>query len=177
MKHKNRIRFDELNREHINHYMSLSKDMELVANMGWKPFESHEEKLFRQTIEVLSVPYCIKSEAITFSIMDTIGNKPIGFVSIKGINKVKSFAEIGIAIVEKEYRDRGYGTEALEMIIDYAFNKLNLTLLGLTVFPFNERAIAVYEKVGFHKKKILKNSWLLPNGEYSDMWLMEITRD
>ncbi len=145
--------------------------------MGWKPFQSDENERFIQTVESLSVPYCTKGKAIIFSIVSTAGNKAVGFVSIQGINEAKSFAEIGIAIMDREYRNRGYGTEALRRVVDYAFNELGLTLLGLTVFPSNERAITAYEKVGFRKKEFLKNSWLLPNGEYADMWLMELSRD
>ena len=177
MESKSRIILANLDDDHINRYISLSDDPELVATMGWKPFQSDEKERFIQTVESLSVPYCTKGKAITFSIVSTAGNKAVGFVSIQGINEAKSFAEIGIAIMDREYRNRGYGTEALRRVVDYAFNELGLTLLGLTVFPSNERAITAYEKVGFRKKEFLKNSWLLPNGEYADMWLMELSRD
>ena len=177
MESKSRIILANLDDDHINRYISLSDDPELVATMGWKPFQSDEKERFIQTVESLSVPYCTKGKAIIFSIVSTAGNKAVGFVSIQGINEAKSFAEIGIAIMDREYRNRGYGTEALRRVVDYAFNELGLTLLGLTVFPSNERAITAYEKVGFRKKEFLKNSWLLPNGEYADMWLMELSRD
>ncbi len=178
MESKSRIFLANLDDDHINRYISLSDDPELVVTMGWKPFQSEEKERFRQTVELLSVPYCKKGKVIIFSIVSTAdGNKATGFVSIKGINEAKSFAEIGIAIMDREYRNRGYGTEALRRIVDYAFNELGLTLLALTVFPSNERAITVYEKVGFRKREFLKNSWLLPSGEYADMWLMELSRD
>ena len=79
--------------------------------------------------------------------------------------------------MEREYRGQGYGTEALRHVVDYAFNKLDLILIGLTVFPSNQRAIRAYEKVGFQKIEILEDSWLLPDGGYADMWLMELSRD
>ena len=101
----------------------------------------------------------------------------IGYLSIKGISKVEARAEVGIAIMEREYRGQGYGTEALRQAVNYAFTELGLTLLGLTVFPSNQRAIRAYEKVGFRKTAVLKDSWLLPSGEYADMWLMELSRD
>jgi len=78
--------------------------------------------------------------------------------------------------MEKGYRNRGYGTEALKLTAQYAFNELGLALLGLTVFPSNQRAIRAYEKVGFRKREILKQSWQMPSGKYADMWLMELTR-
>jgi len=73
-------------------------------------------------------------------------------LTIKGINKAIAAGEIGIAIMEKEYRGQGYGTEVLKLALQYAFNDLILDLLGLTVFPSNLKAIHTYQKVGFRKK-------------------------
>ena len=170
----NLVVLSDLNEDHINRYMSLSADPELIATMEWKPFLSGEKDRFLQTAEVLSVPYCKNGKAVTFCITSTIDKKAIGYISIKGINVAESCAEIGIAIMDKEYRGKGYGTEALRKAVDYAHNELGLTLLGLTVFPANQKAIRAYEKVGFKKKELLEDSWLLPNGEYTDMWLMEL---
>jgi RimJ/RimL family protein N-acetyltransferase len=113
-------------------------------------------------IELLSVPYCIKSKVTIFNIFSTTSNKAIGFVSIRGINIAKSFAEIGSAIVDRKYRNREYGTEVLKRVIDYTSNELDLTLLGLTVFPSNERAITVYEEVNLYKKRFLKKFLITP---------------
>jgi RimJ/RimL family protein N-acetyltransferase len=173
MEDESRVLLSPLNDCHIHHFISLSADPELVTTMGWKPFRNDEKERFLQTIEVLALPYCKNGKAITFSIISATDRKAIGYISIKGINEVKSCAEIGIAITDKKYRDQGCGTEALRKAVDYAYSELELTLLGLTVFPSNERAIRAYEKVGFHKKELLKDAWLLPNGEYADMWLME----
>ena len=173
MKTKDLVALSNLSDDHINHYFSLSADPELVATMDWQPFHSGEKDRFLQTAEVLSVPYCKKGETVTFCINSVNDKKAIGYISIKGINVEASCAEIGIAIMDKEYRGQGYGTEALRKAVNYAYSELGLTLLGLTVFPANQKAIRTYEKVGFKKKELLKDSWLLSNGEYTDMWLME----
>jgi len=123
------------------------------------------------------LPNLDDGKAIVFSIIDASDNKAIGYTSIKGISETEACAEVGIAIMERDYRGQGYGTEALRHVVDYAFNELGLSLLGLTVFPSNQRAIRAYEKVGFRKTEVLKDSWLLPDGEYADMWMMELSRD
>jgi len=163
--------------KHISHYLRLSDDPELIATMGWSPFGADEKERFLQTMQVLTLPYCIDSKPIIFSIISAAENRAIGFISIKGINKTKASAELGIGIMEKEYRSQGYGAEALKLAANYTFNDLGLRLLGLTVFPTNQRAIRAYEKVGFRKRKVLEQSWLMPSGEYADMWLMELSRD
>ena len=157
--------------------MQLSNDPELVLTMGWQPFGAEEKERFLKTIQVSTLPYNDNGQPITFSIISTAENKPIGYVCLKGINENTSSVELGIGIMEKEYRSQGYGTEALRLVTRYAFDKLGLSLIGLTVFLFNKRAIKAYEKAGFSKRKVLKKSWLLTSGEYIDMLLMELTRE
>ena len=172
-----RVHLSHLEDEHIDRYMSLSTDPELIATMGWRPFGPDEKERFIQFTQVLTLPNLDVGRAIVFSIISSADDKAIGYLSIKGISKVEARAEVGIAIMEREYRGQGYGTEALRQAVNYAFTELGLTLLGLTVFPSNQRAIRAYEKVGFRKTEVLKDSWLLPSGEYADMWLMELSRD
>lgn len=174
---KQRVYLAPIEDKHISRYLQLSDDPELVLTMGWRPFGAGEKERFLQTLQVLTLPYCGSGETIIFSIISAADNKAIGYISIKVINEEKSSAELGIAIMEKEFRSQGYGTEALKLAVDYAFNDLGLALLGLTVFPTNQRAIKAYEKVGFRKREVLKRSWLMPGGEYVDMWLMELTRN
>ena len=174
MKTEIRIHLSPIDDEHIHCYMSLSDDPELIATMGWKPFRPNEKGRFIDFCKVLTLPNLKDSESIVFSIINTISNKAIGYVSIKGIDKVQGCAEVGIAIMDKQYRGKGYGTEALKQAVYYALNELGLTSLGLTVFPSNHKAIQAYKKVGFQETELLKNSWLLPNGEYADMLLMEL---
>ena len=172
-----RVYLAPLQQQHIHRYIQLSGDAELIATMGWKPFGPGETDEFLQRLQIATLPYCGDGKSTIFSIMKTPGDKAIGFVTIKGINQTMAAAEIGIAIMERGYRGQGYGTEALILAIQYAFDELNLSLLGLTVFLDNRRAIRAYERVGFQKKGILKRSWLMPDGEYVDMRLMELTRD
>jgi len=172
-----RIYLSPLQDEHINHYMALSDDPELIDTMGWKPFGPDEKERFNQFSQVLTLPNLEGEKAIVFSIIKTSDNKAIGYTSIKGISETEARAEVGIAIMEMQYRAQGFGTEALRLVVEYAFNELDLTLLGLTVFPSNQRAIRAYEKAGFQKTEVLENSWLLPDGEYADMWVMELSRE
>ncbi len=167
----------ELQDEHIDYYMKLSSDPELIATMGWKPFLPEDKERFALFLRILSLPNLDNGLSIVRSIVSAADNKAIGFASIKGISEAECRAEVGIAIMERECRGKGYGTEALRQVVDYAFNDLGLVCLGLTVFPFNQRAIRSYEKVGFRKTAFLGKAWLLPNGDYADMWAMEMSRD
>jgi diamine N-acetyltransferase len=76
--------------------------------------------------------------------------------------------------MDGRYRGRGLGTGALRLAAEHAFNELELSLLELTVFPDNVAAIRSYEKAGFVRTDILRDSWELPDGTLTDMWVMEL---
>lgn len=124
----------------------------------------------------MTIPCCGNGQPITFSILTRDDNVPIGYVTLKGITHDEAKAELGIAIMDSHYRSRGYGSDALFLVTDYAFNKLRLSALGLTVFPENIRAIKSYEKAGFQTVSILKRAWTMPGGEKEDMMLMELRK-
>lgn len=171
-----RVRLVPFDRRHIPPFIELSHDAELIETMGWRPFSPGEEERFVETMLVLTLPYAGSGQATVFSIAVAGEDRPIGYVCLKGLNGENSSAEIGIAIMVKEYRNRGYGTEALGLALQYAFRELGLGLVALTVFPDNGRAISAYGKIGFKATRVLEMSWLQPNGEYADLLLMEAIR-
>lgn len=172
-----RVYLSPIDDSHVSYYMSLSDDPELISAMGWRPFGTGEKGRFLKAVETLTVPYCGDSRPITFSMITTEGHLPIGYVTLKGINNDTASAELGIAVMDGRYRSGGYGSDALARVADYAFNTLQLQIIGLTVFPSNARAIRAYEKIGFTKVDVLKKAWIMPDGEHLDMLLMELKKD
>jgi len=73
----------------------------------------------------------------------------IGFVALFNVKYGNQSAVMAIGIGDPEYRGRGYGSEAMRLIINYAFRELNLYRISLSVLDYNPRAVHVYEKVGF----------------------------
>src|SRR3989344_3024116 len=100
-------------------------------------------------------------------------NKSIGSIGIHKISLNNRTAEIGINIGEKRYWNKGYGTEAIMLLLRYAFNTLNLRKICLEVFAFNKRAIVCYKKCGFEEEGLLKKQFFR-DGEYHDAILMAI---
>ncbi|GHV42402.1 N-acetyltransferase [Spirochaetia bacterium] len=116
------------------------------------------------------------SEGHNYSIIDKktdelIGN--CGFVETDNLNQT---GEVGIFIGDKNYRNKGYGTEALSLLIDYGFRALNLHNIQLRVYDYNKIAIRAYEKVGF-KKIGLRREALRRNLEWHDIIYMDILSD
>ena len=85
-------------------------------------------------------------------------------------------AEYGIFIGETDCLGMGYGTEAAELMTEYAFEYLGLHKLMLRVYAENERAIKSYEKAGFVKEAYLKDD-VFVQGKYRDIVLMAILNE
>jgi RimJ/RimL family protein N-acetyltransferase len=84
-----------------------------------------------------------------YAIVNKNNDELIGICSFINIDYLNQTAEIGIFIGNKSCWDKGYGSEALTLLLDYGFKALNLHNIGLAVYQFNKRAVSSYEKVGF----------------------------
>ncbi|MGE5702707.1 MAG: GNAT family N-acetyltransferase [Clostridia bacterium] len=94
----------------------------------------------------------------------------IGYVEIDGILWNHRVAGIAIAIGTQTQRGRGYGREALERLLAFAFMELNLHRVQLTVFAYNQPAITLYEKMGFKQEGVYRE-FLCRDGQRHDMLL------
>ena len=111
-----------------------------------------------------------------FVIVTLDEDKPIGVISLEGIKHVHQIAEAGIAIGEEEYRSKGYGTEAMKLLLDFAFNYLNLHNVDLKVVDTNERAIKCYKKCGFKEYGRRSESEYINGKRYGTVY-MEILKE
>jgi RimJ/RimL family protein N-acetyltransferase len=94
------------------------------------------------------------SKEHNYSIIDLENDELIGNCGFLDIDHLNQTAETGLFIGNKNYWNKGFGSEALTLLLDYGFNALNLNNIMLRVYSFNKRAIKSYEKVGF---KIIGN--------------------
>ena len=100
----------------------------------------------------------------------------IGFVALHSIEWNNGSALLSIGIGEPAYRGKGYGTDALQLILRYAFAELNLHRIGLDVISDNTRAIQAYKKAGFLHEGTLRSA-VLRDGRRHDRMLMGILRE
>lgn len=112
----------------------------------------------------------------TFVIVTLEDNKIIGTVSLEDINWINRTATLGIFIGDKEFRSKGYGTEAIRLILEYGFKYMNLYNIKLDLMEFNERALKCYEKCGF-KEYGRRRKCKFVNGKYYDSISMDILAD
>lgn len=99
-----------------------------------------------------------------------IGNS--GFFGIDWRNRA---AELGLFIGDREYWDKGYGTEVVKLLLQHGFATLNLHRIFLRVFEDNPRAIRSYEKAGFiHEGRQRQAEY--HSGQFHDVLFMSVLR-
>ena len=100
----------------------------------------------------------------------------IGLISLLNIDNTNRNCTIGIMIGEKENRSKGGGTFAMDKMIEHAFCNLNMERVELTVLSDNQKAINLYEKVGF-KCEGIKRNCVYKEGTYKNMKIMSILKE
>ena len=108
-----------------------------------------------------------------FVIVTLEDNKIIGTIALDNIAHFKRIGTLGIFIGDKDYRNNGYGTEAIRLILEYGFKYLNLKNIDLGVMDFNERAKKCYQKCGFRECG-RRTAVEFVNGKYYDHVYMQI---
>lgn len=146
-------------------YFRWINDKELVLhNADFKPVtRQHHDQWFNQ---LNTLP-----ESCFFSIVETDSNQLIGSCSLRHLTTIDG--ELQIRIGDSAFHGKGYGSEAIRLLIDHGFTTLHLQRIFLHVFCRNLRAIKAYEKCGFGIDCKLENAaWV--NQEWIDMYRMSI---
>src|SRR5205814_6896156 len=105
---------------------------------------------------------------------ETLDDPPVlvGHIGLWGARPKDRCATIGIAL-GREHIGRGYGTDAMRVIVDYGFREMGLHRIQLGVAPFNPAGIRAYEKAGFVEEGRFRES-VLHDGRWYDEVLMSI---
>lgn len=110
-----------------------------------------------------------------FMIQKLDDDRKIGMVDLSGFNWLVGNAWVGIGIGEREYWGKGYGTDAMRILLRYAFTELNLNRVTLNVFEINQRGLRSYHKAGFREEGREPKA-LLKAGVRYDLIFMGILR-
>ena len=134
------INYVLITEELLDDYLVMVNDIENVGRLIGRTKEVSREAESNWIKEKIEEKACI------FSMIEKKTNEFIGNIELMDLDSDE--AELGIAIT-KDKQELGYGTESINTILEYAFNKLKLKRVFLKAYPFNLRAIHVYKKCGF----------------------------
>lgn len=168
-----RIQLGPVKREYIESYLKWLNDPELTQYLSiFLPLTRMKEEDWVENLKN-------RKDTIVFGILILDENgveKLIGNCGLHEIDWKNRVAEVGIMIGEKELHGKGYGTEAMEIILEYGFETVNLNRIQLHVYDFNIRAIKSYTKIGFIEEGRMRQAQF-KNGKYHDMILMSMLHE
>jgi len=157
--------------EILKHWNSLElRDFVGASSLG-PASRNEEEEWIRNTWKEKR-----ERRAYTFAIERTSDSRLIGTASLFNCDWVNRSAMLGIAIYKLEDRGKGYGQESINLLLDFAFNKLNLNRVELETFDFNQRAQRCFKKVGFKEVGRKRRAHFI-DGQYTDSLVMDILRE
>ena len=154
----------------VEEYAEMVNDIKVSVGLGYLSytniidFESEKEFLISVKKEKMFAVRLLENDEL-------LGN--IGFNSLDIINRNGA---LGVLIGNPKYQRKGYGTEALKLILDYGFSFLNLRNISLSVFEYNEPAYNLYKKVGFKEAGRLRKAVEIMGKTY-DVIIMDMLKE
>lgn len=114
-------------------------------------------------------------DSVWFAVVRKSDNKVIGETGLLRMFPAWSTTDLTIILPDKEDQHKGYGTETINLIMDYAFGYLNFNRISIGVVGFNDNALSFYKKVGF-KQEGLQEEGYYYNYKYYDFVMMRILK-
>jgi RimJ/RimL family protein N-acetyltransferase len=111
-----------------------------------------------------------------FTIRDRQDDRLLGFVRIEGIEWTHGTCNLKLAIGDPTDRNKGYGSEAMQLIMRFAFNELNLYRISTVVGEDNPLALNFFQKFGF-VEEVRRRKSLLRDGQTWDLLYLGLLRD
>jgi RimJ/RimL family protein N-acetyltransferase len=114
---------------------------------------------------------------LTFTIYELLTLRPIGNTGFHVVDHVNDCAEFGILLGETDVWGRGYGTEATQLMLHYAFDVLGVHNVFLETYASNPGAIRAYEKAGFKRIGIRRGAKVVGRMRYDVLYMDAVASD
>ena len=154
----------------VEQYAEMVNDVKVSVGLGYLSytniidFESEKEFLISVKKEKMFAVRLLENDEL-------LGN--IGFNSLDIVNRNGA---LGVLMGNPKYQRKGYGMEAIKLILDYGFSFLNLRNISLSVFEYNEPAYNLYKKVGFKEAGRLRKAVEIMGKTY-DVIIMDMLKE
>ena len=141
---------------------------EIMFKCGFE--KTVDEEKIKKDINI----YHKQEDSLWFTITDLDGNI-IGETGLLRMFPAWHCTDLSIIIPDPKMQHKGYGTEAIRMMIDMAFSQYEMNRISIGVVGLNTNALAFYNKMGFKQEGIQEQGYFY-NNEYSDFIMMRILR-
>lgn len=171
MLHGNHVTLRPFERDDMKHLHELMANVDLVlpAYASWEPTSlAAREKWFDKRAESEEQPAHFAIE---------VDGKFVGFINLHpwSVNRRAGTGMFGMAILDPDYVGKGYGREALNLFLDWAFRIQNFRRIGLITWADNQRAVRCYKACGFIEEGRERESEYVA-GKYVDIIHMGLLR-
>ncbi|EAD5843325.1 TPA: GNAT family N-acetyltransferase [Listeria innocua] len=169
----NRIQLRSLSEEDATSFSKWSEDGEYLRGLDTDFAKPRNTEFYKNQIQSFED----SSDIIQFGIYATQNLLLIGFISLHSIEWNNQIASMAIGIGEAEYRKNGYGSEAIQLLLKYAFYELNLHKVELDVISNNDTAIFCYRKNGFETEGVAKEAIRRDNQRFDKIYMGILARN
>ncbi len=162
-----KVALGPIRRDLLSVYLRWINDFEVTRTLDlpMRPFPLEFEETWYQRMTQ-------SDRDLAFTVYDRKTLRPIGNAGLHQIDHQQRTAEFGMAIGEKEFWGKGYGTETTSLLLAYGFRNLGLHNIMLRVFANNSAAIRAYEKAGFRRIGVRREARRV-GGEIWDILFMD----
>lgn len=171
MENNKRVYLRALEPEDYKRSVAWRNDDEIWGMLGGRKYfvsEAYEQKWINDAI--------FKGGDVRLAVCDTESNLYIGNVYLTDIDYVNRTAESHVLIGDRDYWGKGLATEAYMLLLDYAFNELNLNRIEALVLENNIRSLNMHKKCGYVEEGIKRNS-VYKNGKYINQIIMAVLKE
>jgi RimJ/RimL family protein N-acetyltransferase len=151
-------------------YLSWLNDHEVTRYLETGVFPATQQDLEKYYESITGT-----SNQVLLAIVDKASNAHIGNIKLGPINWIHRRSLLGILIGDKSFWGKGVGLEAMRLMVEYGFCRLNLHRIYLAVFAENEAGVRLYEKVGFKVEGRFRDD-MFQDGTYKDRLWMGLLR-
>ena len=134
---------------------------------------------FPNTLEKMEEFYrntALSNNNAIFAIVDKETDRHIGNIKLGPVDWIGRIAPLGIMIGNKESWGKGHATEAIRLVLDYAFNRLNLHKVNTGIAAIHQASLQAFEKAGFETEGTAKSNFFF-EGSYCDALYLGITKE
>ncbi|MDX8342594.1 GNAT family protein [Rossellomorea sp. YZS02] len=150
--------------------------LKALSNPEIRKMTGAQKMLTPAKIEKAYDAFALDDHRIDLIITKNETEEPIGDLALNEIDYLNRHANVRIALHDPKYFGKGFGTEALRLIMEYGFQHLHLNRIALCVYSYNARGIKAYGKLGFKQEGVIRSE-LFYDGEFHDNIIMGVLRD
>lgn len=136
--------------------------------------------IFPNTMEKMEEFYrstAFSNDNVIFAIVDKETNKHIGNIKLGPIKWVSRVSPLGIMIGDKGFWGKGYAAEAIRLVVDYAFKRVNLHKVTAGIVAINDASLKAFEKAGFEIEGRAKSQFFYDGEYYDSLYLGIVSQD